>query len=165
MSFDKAIKVVIEVEGGYVNDPRDPGGETKYGITKTTLERAIREGLVPADTTVENLTTDQGKIIYRAFYWEPAQCDVLPWPLCLFVCDAAVNQGVETAKKLLQKSLGVAQDGVIGKNTLTAIVRANQKELCALFMADRALRYQGTRNADIYGRGWLKRLFVIAMEA
>lgn len=154
IGFDKAFEGIIGVEGGYVNDPRDPGGETKYGITKRDF---------PA-LDIANITMDDAKRIYREQYWDKVYGDELPWPLALFVFDAAVNQGVEPAKRLLQKAVGTVQDGIIGKNTMAAIKRADQAELCALFMADRALRYVGTRNFDIYGRGWFKRLFKVAME-
>lgn len=152
--FDEAFAHVIGVEGGYVNDPRDPGGETKYGITKRDHP----------DLDIKGLTIDDAKRRYQMAYWEPAQCDHLPWPLAGLVFDSAVNQGVQIAVKLLQKAAGTVQDGVLGKNSLLAISRADQAELCAMFLADRALRYTGTRNFDIYGRGWLKRLFKIAME-
>jgi lysozyme family protein len=152
--FHEAFKHVIGLEGGYVNDVRDPGGETKYGITKRDHPTV----------DIKALTLEDAGRIYKIGYWDPAHCEHLPWPLAGFVFDAAVNQGVPVAVKLLQKAVGTVQDGVIGKNTLAAIARHDQGELCALFMADRALRYTGTRNFDIYGRGWLKRLFKLAME-
>jgi lysozyme family protein len=86
--------------------------------------------------------------------------DDLPSGLNHLVFDSAVNQGVSNAIKLLQKSLGVAQDGICGKDTIAAAQKRYSNELCAIFMADRALRYIGTRNFDLYGRGWLKRLFI-----
>jgi lysozyme family protein len=156
MNFDKAFEHVVGVEGGYVNDPHDPGGETIYGITRRDH---------PEVWTAGRPSLAEAKEIYRHSYWEPARCDDLPWPLTSFVFDAAVNQGVVTAVKLLQKTLGTVQDGVLGKNTLAAIKGREQKELCAMFMAERALRYTGTRNFDRYGRGWFKRLFILAMEA
>ncbi len=156
MNFDQAFEHVVGVEGGYVNDPRDPGGETIYGITK----RDHPDLWVSGRPSIE-----QAKARYRQQYWDPVKADQLPWPLAMFVFDAAVNQGVATAVKLLQKSLNVAQDGVLGNNTLAAIRKSNQTELCGLFLADRALRYTGTRNFDVYGRGWFKRLFVLSMEA
>lgn len=155
MSFDKAFEHVVGVEGGYVNDPRDPGGETIYGITRRDHPGAWANG---------RPTLDQAKAIYQRAYWDAVKADSMPWPLSLFVFDAAVNQGVGTAIKLLQKALGTVQDGVLGQNTLAAIRKADPTELCAMFMADRALRYTGTRNFDVYGRGWFKRLFKIAME-
>lgn len=66
---------------------------------------------------------------------------------------------------MLQKALGVAQDGSFGSRTQKAVTNANAKELCGLFMANRALRYTGTRNFDVFGLGWLKRLFLVTMEA
>lgn len=152
--FDRAFEHVIGLEGGYVNDPRDPGGETKYGITRRDHP----------DVDIAALTPALAKEIYRNLYWL-SMFDELQWPLAAFVFDAAVNQGGPTAAKLLQKAADTAQDGIIGQNTMRAINAKNQRELCALFMADRALRYTGTRNFDLYGRGWLKRLFVLAMEA
>lgn len=156
MSFDKAFEHVVGLEGGYVNDPRDPGGETIYGITRRDHPIAWEQG--PP-------SIEQAKAIYQSHYWLPVKADELPWPLAMFVFDAAVNQGPGTAIKLLQKALGTVQDGILGPNTMRAIRGANQKELCGLFLSHRALRYTGTRNFDVYGLGWLKRLFVIAMEA
>jgi len=153
--FEKAFTLVIGAEGGYSNDPKDPGGETKYGITKRDHP----------DVDIANLTVAGAQAIYQAQYWEPARCDDLPWPVNAMVFDCAVNQGVGTAVKLLQKTLGTVQDGVIGQNTLVAIKRAAQDELCALYLADRALRYTGTRNFDTYGRGWLKRLFALTINS
>ena len=155
MSFDKAFEHVVGVEGGYVNDPRDPGGETIYGITRRDHPDAWANG---------RPTLEQAKVIYQRLYWDAVKADALPWPLSLFVFDAAVNQGASTAIKLLQKTLGTVQDGVLGNNTLAAIRKADATELCTMFMSDRALRYTGTRNFDVYGRGWFKRLFKIAME-
>lgn len=155
MSFDKAFNSIIGVEGGYVNDPADPGGETIYGITRRDHPQAWANG---------RPSIEQAKAIYKANYWDAVKADQLPWPLALFMFDAAVNQGVGTAIKTLQKTLGTVQDGILGNNTLAAVKKSEPVELCAMFMADRALRYTGTRNFDRFGRGWLKRLFHIAME-
>ena len=156
VTFDRAFEFVIGVEGGYVNDPRDPGGETIYGITRRDHPDAWRTG---------RPTLDAAKEIYKTRYWAPAQCDKLDWPLSFFVFDSAVNQGVGTAIKLLQKTIGTVQDGMIGQNTLRALQAREPMELCALYLAHRGLRYTGTRNFDRYGLGWFKRLFKIAMEA
>jgi lysozyme family protein len=152
--FDKAFALVIGAEGGYVNDPRDPGGETNWGITKRDHP----------DVDIRALTQAAAGQIYAEKYWKPTRCDDLPWPLNALVFDAAVNQGCDAAVKMLQKAANVPQDGAIGNNTLAAIRKADQKELCALYLAARALRYTGTRNFDVYGTGWLKRIFKLAME-
>lgn len=154
MSFDKAFDHVVGIEGGWVNDSDDPGGETKYGISQRAYP----------DENIASLTLERAKQLYRRDYWDALHCEALPWPLSLLVFDCGVNQGNAVAAKLLQKTLGVAQDGIIGRATLARAATAGT-ETCALFLADRAVRYTGTRNADKYLRGWLKRLFIVAMEA
>lgn len=152
--FDRAFALVIGEEGGYVNNPADPGGETKFGISKKRY---------PA-LDIKNLTLDTARSIYLADYWMPAHCDDLPWPLDAYVFDAAVNQGEGAAIILLQKSLGVAQDGIFGSQTRKALANVKVPELAAKYAADRALRYTGTKNFDVFGRGWLKRLFDLALN-
>ena len=158
-NFDEAVDLILgpTIEGGYSNDPRDPGGETNHGISKRAHP----------NVDIKNLTTEGAAEIYLHEYWIPAHCDDLPWPLDVVVFDSAVNQGVVTAVELLQKTANVAQDGSWGPKTKAAVAngtRLDLAEFVALFMADRALRYTGTRNFDIYGRGWLKRLFKICMD-
>ena len=59
VKFDDIIKVVLKHEGGYVNDPKDPGGETNFGIAKRSHP----------DVDIENLTEDEAKDIYKEHYW------------------------------------------------------------------------------------------------
>lgn len=150
--FDKAFESVIGLEGGYSNDPKDAGGETNFGISKRAYP----------DLNIKALTA---KLIYKRDYWDKVKGDDLPYPLNAFVFDAAVNQGTDAAIKMLQQALGVAADGILGVVTVGKVKSANKSELCALFMAQRALRYTGTRSFDVYGKGWLKRLFIVAMAA
>jgi len=151
--FDKAFEHVIGVEGEYTNDPKDPGGETKYGISKRSY---------PLED-IKNLNIERAKIIYRMDYWNKVKGDELPYPLNMFVFDAAVNQGIIPAIDMLQKTLGVARDGILGVETIKAAQELRGQAI-SMYLADRALRYTGTRNFDQYGRGWLRRLFILAME-
>jgi lysozyme family protein len=157
-NFDSAFDAIVNVEAGYLSPERakeigDSGGETNHGISKRQYP----------DEDIKNMTLDRAKFLYKRDYWDMCKCDQLPSPLDLFVFDAAVNQGVNAAIKTLQKTLGVAQDGIFGKDTMYKALGAG-KNVCALYMADRAVRYTGTRGADKFLRGWMKRLFVIAME-
>jgi lysozyme family protein len=152
MNFDKAFEHVVGLEGGYVDDPRDPGGETKYGIAKKFHPRE----------DIKNMTLERAKEIYYKDYWIPAQCEKLEWPMSLYVFDAAVNQGVVPAVRMLQETVGTTPDGVIGPRTLAAVKAAGHEgEL--LYLVRRAFRYIGTINFNAFGRGWLKRLFAIAV--
>lgn len=137
-TFEIAFEFVVrpDIEGSYVNDPRDPGGETKYGISKRAYPKV----------DIKNLTLEQAKKIYHDDYWLPCDCaEMLPRPAKLLVFDCAVNQGVSVARKLWALS-------------------KDRDDPCAWFMMLRARRYTQTRNYDVYGRGWFVRLFK-AMEA
>ena len=87
MSFERAIEFVLKHEGGYVDNPADPGGETRFGISKKTY---------PA-LDIRNLTIEAAKEIYRRDYWQKSGCEALEWPLSLVVMDSAVNCGVARA--------------------------------------------------------------------
>lgn len=151
--FDRCFQIVVGHEGGYVNNPSDPGGETKFGICKRDYPHL----------DIKALTIDQAQAIYLANYWQPIKGDSLPWPLCLYVFDCAVNQGVRPAVMMLQQTIDTAQDGIPGVQTI-ALARKSGHWHWARFLAFRAMRYQGTRNFDRFGEGWLIRCFEIARE-
>jgi lysozyme family protein len=156
-NYDAAFAKIIGVEGGYQSPEQaiarsDSGGETHFGISKRQYP----------NLDIKNLTMADAMGIYKRDYWDMVKGDFLPAPLDLFVFDSAVNQGVVSAIIMLQKSIGVAQDGVMGKDTMAKIANASP-ELAAMFMARRAMRYVGTRSFDLNGTGWMKRLFMIAM--
>jgi len=160
--FDAAVEFVLEREGGFVDDPRDAGGATSFGITIATLQSAIFSGLVPAATTPATLTQDQAKAIYRKRYWDVCRCDEFPPAVAFALLDAAVNQGPITAVMLLQKALGVTADGVVGPKTLAAaeaVSMAGITEMCAL----RLIRYRRDTNAETFFAGWARR--VLALHA
>jgi lysozyme family protein len=146
--FASCIDHILKEEGGYVHNPEDPGGETKYGISK----RAYPHKDIAA------LTVEDAKDLYYRDYWSPVKGDDLPIGLDLLVFDGAVNQGVTTSVRLLQKALKLNADGVIGIVTLTA-ARKEMPRIINHFAAERALRYEFTRNEEIFGRGWYRRLF------
>jgi len=145
--FDKAFELVIGAEGGYSNDKRDPGGETMYGISKRQYP----------DLDIKNLSLQHAKEIYYRDYWTPIEACRLNERLAIYYFDCAVNQGVPTAKKLMQKHCRVAPDGIIGNATRLAMM-ALKPDDDNKFMCLREDRYRKTANFDIYGKGWLNRL-------
>jgi lysozyme family protein len=153
--FDQALQIILNSEGGYSNHSSDPGGETRYGITK---EVAREHGYIGS---MNVLPINTAADIYRKSYWDACKCDELPWPLNLYVFDSAVNQGVGAATKMLQKTLGTVQDGIIGDVTLRLANRGNAED-ATIYLAERAMRYSDTRNFDVFGRGWLNRVFKLA---
>lgn len=153
MNFDTAFEFVIGVEAGYVNDPHDPGGETKYGISKRAHPKE----------DIAELTLARAKEIYKIDYWYSAHCDAVAPNLRLAVFDCAVNQGVKTAIKLLQETYKVSADGIWGPVTSKVTAHASTEQV-ALFLVARVFHYIGIGNFDRYGKGWIKRLFLLAME-
>jgi lysozyme family protein len=91
MSFDRAFQIVVGVEGGYSNDPQDPGGETKYGISRRAYPKL----------DIKALTLEHARVIYEQDYWNAAGCDRISNPvLAILVFDCAVNQGLSRAVQI-----------------------------------------------------------------
>lgn len=154
-SFGKALKAVLQFEGGYVKDPKDPGGETKYGITKRTYP----------NLDIAKLSLKDAERIYLNDFWQKCQCDDLPWPIAMIVFDCAVNQGTTVAIKLLQEALKVEIDGIIGSKTIGHARNSDWQEIVTAFTTLRIIRYTKTKNFDRYGKGWIRRAVFIAMVA
>lgn len=148
MNFDKAFDRLIGHEGGYVNDPQDPGGETKFGISKRAYP----------NVDIAALTVDQAKEIYRRDYWERAKADEYDGAIGFRLFDAAVNHGVETAVRFLQRAVDVADDGDIGPVTLAAIRARSVTDVLMRFSAERLIFYTKLSTWDRFGRGWARRV-------
>lgn len=152
--FDRAVDIVLDLEGGE-REVVDTGGFTKWGISQRAYP----------SLDIAALTRQDAIDIYERDYWNASGADRLPWPLSLCVFDAAVNQGVDPAIRMLQKALGGLRiDGIIGRKTFARVAATPPEEAVALYMAQRALRYVGTRAFDRYGRGWFARLFRIVTQ-
>ena len=146
--WNKAFDLLMENEGGYVNDPDDPGGETKFGICKRSYP----------NEDISNLTIDRAKEIYRRDFWLKAKCDKYPDALSVAVFDYAVNSGVKRAVKDLQFALGVPADGAAGNQTIGAV---NSKPVRPVLEAyiDRRLNFLiSLKGWKKYGGGWGKRV-------
>lgn len=157
MNAQDFITRVLETEGGYVNDPADPGGETNFGITWPTLKDAIAKGVVPPGTTIANLIKEQAAAIYFALVWQAGQMDQLPAALGFQYLDMAVNSGLREATLTLQRAAAVTADGELGPQTLAAISRQGPQLACK-FIAERIdflARLPGWAHD---GRGWAHRM-------
>ncbi len=154
-NFDKALPLVLEHEGGFVDDPHDPGGATMKGVTQAVYNdyRKVRgRGL----QSVRFIFDAELTAIYKFQYWDKVQGDHLPAGLDYAVFDFAVNSGVGRASKYLQAVLGVAQDGQIGVRTLAAI-RDPANTINAL--CDRRMGFlRRLPTFWRFGKGWTKRV-------
>lgn len=147
MDFDTAFDRLMGHEGGYVNNPADPGGETNWGISKRQYP----------DVDIKNLTRDQAKAIYRRDFWDRGQMSEFDAAVAFQVFDFAVNSGIETAIRKLQAAAGVADDGHIGPVTVAAIKNRSVNDMIMLLTAER-IEYQAKlKNGDTFWRGWMRR--------
>jgi lysozyme family protein len=154
VNYDEAFTALIGHEGGYVNDQRDPGGETKYGISKRAYP----------DVDIASLTIEQAKAIYKRDYWDRARCDELPPAVAFQVFDTAVNSGIGQAIRFLQRAVGVADDGQVGPLTINAVRRVDPEIVVARFNGQRLDFMTRLSTWDVFGKGWARRVAKNLME-
>ena len=160
MNFDQAFTTLLGHEGGFTEDPRDPGnwtggrvgiGElrgTKFGIAANTYP----------NEDIRNLTVDRAKAIYRRDFWNPVRADELPAEVRYAVFDAAVNSGPRQSIRWLQRAAGVKDDGIIGPQTLAAVRAADPERLLRRMLAQRLRFMAGLPTWPAFGRGWARRI-------
>lgn len=134
--FERAFAVVIGIEGGYVNDPQDPGGETKFGITKRWYP----------NEDIPSMTIERAQHLMRRDYWTKRGCDAMPWHEALLVFDAAVNGGHPSLWREMFKGQPV-------------------KLFAQNFQAEHALYLASLAGFAHEGRGWMRRLLNVYGEA
>ncbi len=155
--FEHAFLQLMVDEGGYVNDPVDPGGETKYGITKRSYP----------NVDIKNLTIPQAKVIYYRDFWLPGPYEQIAYaPLAEKVFNSAVNMGSSRAYRLLQDAVNVlggklVPDGVLGPKSIVAINKMDGNKVLIQFRVEQANYYHSlvARRPSLgkYIKGWLRR--------
>lgn len=163
-NFQQSLKLVLVHEGGWVNHPAHPGGETNFGVTAAVYAGyRRRKGL--AERSVKSITKDEVAEIFRDQYWRTIHGDELPAGLdyCLF--DYAVNSGPGRAAKDLQRALGVKVDGIVGLGTMTAVGAADDERLIN-DICDRRVRFlKSLRTWKTFGKGWESRVVGVRASA
>jgi len=158
--FDEAFERLIGHEAGYSDDSRDPGNwtggrigvgglkGTKFGIAANTYP----------DLDIKSLTLDQAKAIYYRDWWLKIGADELDPAIVFQVWDFAVNAGMGTAKRALQRAVGVADDGKVGPLTLAAVKAMSVTDVLLRFNAQRLRFYTSLSSWPTYGKGWARRV-------
>jgi lysozyme family protein len=154
-TFDRALALVLDLEGGFVDHPRDPGGATNLGVTRATLAKARGRPVTVSD--VRALTRAEAGTIYRRSYWDAVRGDDLPAGLDLAVFDYAVNSGPSRAVRSLQAVLGTVQDGRIGPKTIAAAAARNTAETVRALTRERLRFLRALSTWPVFGRGWTSR--------
>jgi lysozyme family protein len=157
--FLKAFDYLMYHESGYVNDPKDAGGETKFGISKRSYPHL----------DIKNLTRDQARKIYFCDFWLKAKCEQIEDEnIATKFFDLTVHTGIQQAVKLIQRALRAArmkvtEDGIIGSMTLIAINKADPTDLLAALKSEAAGYYRLIANTNPSQQrfidGWLSRAY------
>lgn len=148
MEFNQAIERVLGSEGGYVNNPADPGGETNWGISKRAYP----------NTNIKTLTRVEAIKIYKADFWDKIYADELYDGVAYQTLDFAINSGIPTAIRYLQKALNVADDGHWGPVTRNAAKAMSESDQIMRLNAERLDFMTRLKNWPDASRGWSRRI-------
>ena len=146
--YDECFVRLMGNEGGYSNNPKDPGGETNWGISKRSYP----------EMDIKNLTQDAAKAIYKRDFWDKCRCDELYAVLAFALFDCAVNSGCGQAVKLLQQTIGVDDDGVFGRVTMRCVNDEDATLLAAKYLGSRLQFMTNLRPWDTFSKGWALRI-------
>lgn len=148
MYFDIAIERVLGHEGGYTPGENDPGGETKWGISKRSYP----------SLNIATLTREDAKQIYRKDFWLRINADKLPDSVAYQLLDFAINSGISTAIRYFQRALGVADDGHFGPVSQAAANSMSEADMVLRINAERLELMVKLKGWDRFGRGWARRI-------
>lgn len=162
-NFEIALHALLKHEGGFVNDPRDPGGMTNLGVTKRVWEEFV--GRDVDESEMRALTPKAVAPLYKKRYWDSVHGDDLPSGVDLCVFDCAVNSGPGQSARFLQRAVGVDPDGSIGPRTLVAVQAADPHDIIDKFTMIREAFLKGLPTFVHFGKGWLVRTAAVERQA
>ncbi len=160
MNFDQAFERLIGHEGGFTDNPKDPGNWTggKVGVGQL---KGTKYGLA-ANTypslDIRNLTREQVRPIYKRDWWDKLKLDLLPAAVRFDVFDAAVNSSIPQAVKFLQRAAGAKDDGVMGPATVAAANAMDPEQLDSRLSGYRLLFLADLKTWPDFARGWARRI-------
>ena len=162
-NWNKSFDLLIKSEGGYSDDPKDPGGRTNLGVTQSVWESWV--GRASNEKEMRNLSIEDVTPLYKRKYWDACSCDLLPDGLDYLVFDFAVNAGVGRSVKTLQSCVDATMDGQIGKNTLGAVSTFPVEVLIFKFSDEKVRFYKSLPTFSEFGKGWLERVNHVKVDA
>jgi len=162
-NWQKSFELMLKSEGGYVNNPLDPGGRTNLGVTQATWESWV--GRPSDEPEMRSLTPSKVEPLYKARYWDAVRGDDLPVGLDYLVFDFAVNAGAGRAIKTLQTAVGVTPDGGFGPITMAAVQATDPVDLIERFSQAKEDFYRSLTTFATFGKGWLNRVADVKVKA
>jgi lysozyme family protein len=162
-NWEQCFALVLKNEGGYVNNPKDPGGPTNLGVTQKVWESYV--GHPVSEDDMRDLKPDDVGPLYKQMYWDKIRGDELPLGVDYACFDLSVNSGVGRAAKILQTALGVSVDGVIGQATMDALETCNPREVATAICDHRLAYLQSLPLFGTFGKGWSNRIAEVEKTA
>lgn len=158
---DASLRLILKHEGGFVDHPKDPGGATNRGVTIGTLKRLGIDKDGDGDSDIVDLrkiTEADAVAVFKRFYWDVVQADLLPSGVDYAVADFAVNSGPVRAAQYLQRLLGVEADGHIGPKTMAALAQTNPAAVINAYCERRLVFMRGLPIWGTFKGGWTNRV-------
>lgn len=151
-NWEQCFALMLKSEGGYSNDPHDPGGMTNHGVTHIDWAKWI--GHEPTEAEMRALTPDDVMPLYKAWYWDKVMGDNLPYGVDYAVFDFGVNSGVSRSVRCLQSIVGADEDGIMGPKTMTAVLQKDAAHLAKQVCEERLQFLQSLKTWAYFGKGW-----------
>ena len=162
-NWQKSFELMLKSEGGYVNNPADPGGMTNLGVTKATWENWV--GRASDEAEMRSLTPEKVEPLYKKKFFDAVRGDELPVGLDYLLFDFAVNAGAGRSIKTLQSAIGVTPDGGFGPLTMAAVQAIEPQELIERFSQAKEDFYRSLNTFNVFGKGWLNRVADVKLKA
>ena len=163
-SYEVSLQRLLQHEGGYTNDPRDPGGPTNFGITIVDYRKYVKSDANAAD--IRDMRIDDAKTIYRSKYWDVLRCDELPAGVDYVIFDYGVNSGVARSGKVLRRALGLSDRSNVVTDAVIEATRAVDAKVLIDTICDERLRFlQTLKTWPAFGKGWSHRVAEVRLLA
>ena len=163
-NWQKSFELMLKSEGGYVNNPADPGGMTNLGVTKATWENWV--GRASDEAEMRSLTPEKVEPLYKKKYWDAVRGDEIEnGGVAYLLFDFAVNAGPGRAIKVMQSAVGVTPDGGFGPMTMAAVQAIDPVELIEKFSQAKEDFYRSLGTFATFGKGWLNRVADVKVKA
>lgn len=160
----RSLALILQEEGGWSNNPKDPGGATMKGVTQRVYD-AFRRRLGQALRTVRLIADVELNAIYGQEYLDIVHFDEMPAGVDYAVADSAVNSGTRQAAKWLQAAVGAAVDGAIGFGTLKAVAAKPATKIIDAICDARLSFLHRLKTWNVFGKGWGRRVYRVRMMA
>jgi len=155
-NWEQCFALMLKSEGGYTNDPHDPGGMTNLGVTHIDWTGWI--GHEASEEEMRSLTPELVMPLYKKKYWDTVMGDNLPYGVDYAVFDFGVNSGIGRSIRALQNVLNIKEDGIMGPITMASLLQRDPAEIVEQICEERLQFLQSLKTWQYFGKGWSTRV-------